>query len=470
MKKYWGQFPNFFTPAFILVYTIAAITVSVGRYYQFQNFYFDLGIFDSAIWKVSRFLPPLVDHIDYGDKLIHIFANHFNPSIFLFSPLFWLANKTEILLIAQSICVGLAAFVAFRIANKRVNNKFVVFSLVFAFLGYVGLQNALISDFHDATVAVLPIMIIFWAYLEKKWSVFFTALVVVLGFKESFAGFGVALSLFIIIQDRSLWKISVSTFVISIIWGYLAIFKIIPSFSGGSYLFAPKVIPNNLFDYLNLFFYPVIKIRTMALSYLTFSLLPLINIATLPLVFENFFERFILSADKGRDLGMHYNAPLSPILFMGSFLVYIWLQKIKVKEIILYLLAGSTIVSVIVLHRFILRGPLGLFYNPVFYQQTGNISYANDFISLTPKEGIIMTQNDLATRFAHSDVRLLRKNYKNIDPDTVLINLTPGQNINSYFPLSEKEVIQLKDDLSKDSNYSSNKLYDEVYLFQKINE
>lgn len=50
------------TITFIVIYTIAAITVSVNRFWQYQNFYFDFGIFDSAIWKAAKFQLPKVDH------------------------------------------------------------------------------------------------------------------------------------------------------------------------------------------------------------------------------------------------------------------------------------------------------------------------------------------------------------------------------------------------------------------------
>ena len=41
---------------------------------------------------------------------------------------------------------------------------------------------------------------------------------------------------------------------------------------------------------------------------------------------------------------------------------------------------------------------------------------------------------DLATSLAHQDVVLLRRNYNKIKPDYVVLNLTEGQNLNSFFP------------------------------------
>ena len=472
MKKFWQRnhekIFHLVSLGFIFLYTIASLIVVLNRYWQYQNFYFDFGIFDSAIWKVSRFQLPFVDHVDYGDTNIMIFGNHFNPSIFLFSPLFWITSKSEILLIAQTLCVSMASYIAFLIAKDKIKNRLAAFSLVFAFLGYVGLQNALISDFHDATVAVLPMMLLFWAFLKEKWKLYFICLFIILGLKESFAGFGLALSLFMLLRNKKYWKISLTTLLISCLWGYLAIKIVIPYFSGGVYFFAPKNHPGNVFDLVSRFYDPLLKLKTIVFSYATFGFLPIFNLASLPLIFENFFERYVLSDGRGLDLGMHYNAPLSVFLFMGSLFTLMYLEKRKNLRRLIAPWAMLTVISVIILHRFILRGPLGLVYNRDFYKQNVGVAYVNNFIAQVPKEGLIMTQNDLATRFTHGDVKLLRRNYALISPDFVALNLTPGQNPNSYFPLSQKEAEGLKNALMKDNNYSLKKYADELYLFSKI--
>ena len=206
---------HYLTLGFIIVYTFAAILVSVNRYWQYQTFYFDFGIFDMAIWKVSHFQIPTIDHVDISRNNIIIFADHFNPSIFLLSPLYWFTSRREVILIAQSVISGLAAFVAFRLADKYLKNKIAVLGLTVAFLGYVGLQNALITDFHEATVAVLPLMLIFWSIFNQKYKLFFIFLIILLGLKETLAGLGICLGIFLIIKDRSLIKIGIITIFIS---------------------------------------------------------------------------------------------------------------------------------------------------------------------------------------------------------------------------------------------------------------
>ncbi len=454
------------TYVFIFVWTLAALSVSLNRHWQYQTGYFDFGIFDTAIWKVSQLKAPLVYHFYFGNTMKMIFADHFNPSIFLFSPLYWLTDRQEIILVAQTLCVSISAIIAFKLADKFLKNKIAVFSLVFAYLGFVGLQNAVITDFHDTTVAVLPVMLMFWAVSKKKWLLYFLFLVITLGFKESFAGLGIAMGIFLLIKSRANWKFSLITIALSILWGVTAVKYIIPYFSGGVYFYQTAPV-SSAGDFIQRFISPSIKLKTYFYSFLSFGFLPLSEISLLPAIFENFFERFFSAVPRGWDLGMHYSATLSPLMFMGALYPLIKIEKaIKHKKVITYY-AIFLMLTVFVLHRFVLRGPLGLAYNPAFYAQNAGVKYLDNIIQKTPRDGLVMTQNALATRFTHGQVVLLRLDYQVINPDYVVLNLTPGQEGDGFFPITFEEAIQLKNLLLKDSKYKLIKFADELYLFSK---
>lgn len=460
---------TFLTAAFVLIYTSAALVVVLNRYWQYQNFYFDLGIFDSAIWQVSRFHPPLVDHVDFGSVKILSLGDHFNPSVFLLSPLYWLTSRTEVLLIAQTLAVGLSGLVVFKIGASQLKSKLAVLALVVAFLGYVGLQNALISDFHEATIAVLPLTLIFYAIFNKKWKLYFLLLIILLGLKETFAGLGVGIGLYLLISDRRQnLKRGMLTILISAVWGIAAMKVIIPYFSGGTYLYTPHYLPATLDEAVNRLFYQQLPRQTIFYTFATFGFLPLFNIAVLPAILENFFERYILYFGKGLDLGMHYNATLAPLLFIGALGVFRFLERRFKNTLAVTILSLAIIGGVIFLHRVVLHGPLGLFYNPVFYQQNQGVKYVDNFVGHFPKDGLIMTQNDLAVRLAHYNVALLRRDYQSLSPDHIILNLTEGQNLNSFYPLKYAEAVDLKNRLLVDPQYKKVEKYGkELYIFSK---
>lgn len=453
---------------FIILYSILALSVSLGRFWQFQSYYYDFGIFDSAIWKVSRFELPIINHINFSGIDRIIFSDHFNPSIFLLSPFYWLTSRQEILLILQVLAVSLGALIAYKLAKQELKSKVATLSLVFAFLGYVGMQNALITDFHEATIAVLVLMLIFWFVNKRQWKYYFICLFILLGLKESFAGLGVGLGIMFLIR-RINWKVGLGTIVVSLIWGYIVIKYVIPYFSGGIYYFTPTTLPNNLEELFKAFVVPSVKYKTVFYSFVTFSFLPLFDISILPAIFENFFERFVLSSYKGIDLGMHYNATLSPLLFMGALRVLGWIEKSKKLKIVATYLGLFIIFIVLFLHRFTLRGPLALGYNKVFYQQFAGSKYVRDFLNEIPRDGLVMTQNDLAVRFTHGKLMLISLDYKKYNPDIVILNLTQGQNPNSLYPLGYSGATALKEMLVNDEDYVLKKYADELYLFTKKN-
>ena len=372
------------------------------------------------------------------------------------------------MLFAQSFLVGVAAYIGFLIAKTRLKSSLAALALIVAFLGYVGLQNALISEFHDTTLSVLPLMVMFWAIYNKRWKTYLIALLILLGIKESFAGLGVGMGLYIFIRDRYDYKVALITILASLLWGYFALKVIIPYFSGGVYLYSNTELPQTIPETFLAFLFPELKWKTIWYTFLTFGFLPVFNIALLPAIFENFLERFVLAPFSSRwDLGLHYNAPLSPLMFMSSLEVLVWMQKRNLLKKAIPVIAIFIILTTVILHRFILRGPLGLFYNPAFYQQADGVKYMDDFLTKIPKEGIIYTQNDIAGRLAHYHVKTFQSDYTKINPDTVALNLTPGQNPNAFSPLREDTVTKLKDELILNKNYTLKKYGDELYIFTK---
>ena len=49
--------------SFIALYSLAAISVSLNRYWQYDAFWYDLGIFDTTVWKWSQFQLPMIAHL-----------------------------------------------------------------------------------------------------------------------------------------------------------------------------------------------------------------------------------------------------------------------------------------------------------------------------------------------------------------------------------------------------------------------
>ncbi|MBP9813873.1 DUF2079 domain-containing protein [Candidatus Woesebacteria bacterium] len=432
----------------IMLYTIAACLVSLHRFWQFEVFYYDFGIFDQAIWNVAHFRAPIIDHFVIGGKII--FADHFSPSMFLLSPLYWITNKPEVLLIAQALAVGASALVLYRLAKHTLHHAVAAFAITMAYLLFVGTQNALIADIHEVTFMALPLMLALYAIITKQLTLFWISFFVTLGFKESSALLGIALSVYMYLYNKKWLHTAIVVGAISLIWGYLTTQLIIPYFYGERYFYTPTFDPNPFKTLWTLVDDPI-KRKTIITSLLSFGFLPLFSPFTWPLLLQDFASRFMQNNFALRwGLGLHYSILLAVIMAFSSINTLVQVKK-RTNPMTLDVIAVALILITVFLHQFKLHGPLGLAYNPAFYANTRNFSFLNDLISRVPPNTTVMTQNNIAPHMIHTHkVFLLRDIYEDFMPDYFVLDLRDGQNGNNFFGV---KIDALMARLSNDARY-----------------
>jgi len=431
-----------------MLYTIAACLVSLHRFWQFEVFYYDFGIFDQAIWNVAHFRAPIIDHFVIGGKII--FADHFSPSMFLLSPLYWITSKPEVLLIAQALVVGASALVLYRLAKHTLHHALAAFAITMAYLLFVGTQNALIADIHEVTFMALPLMLALYAIVTKQLTLFWVSFFVTLGFKESSALLGIALSVYMYLYNKKWLHTAIVVGAISLIWGYLTTQLIIPYFYGERYFYTPTFDPNPFKTLWTLVDDPI-KRKTIITSLLSFGFLPLFSPFTWPLLLQDFASRFMQNNFALRwGLGLHYSILLAVIMAFSSINTLVQVKK-RTNPMTLDVIAVALILVTVFLHQFKLHGPLGLAYNPAFYANTRNFSFLNDLISRVPPNTTVMTQNNIAPHMIHTHkVFLLRDIYEDFMPDYFVLDLRDGQNGNNFFGV---KIDALMARLSNDARY-----------------
>lgn len=444
------------------LFSLAAILVSFNRFWQYDVFYYDFGIFDSAIWNVSRFRAPVIDHLVVGGKLI--FADHFSPSLFLLSPFYWIIDRSEMLLFIQAVSVGLSGFVLYSIGCTVLKNKLQALSILVCYFLFVGLQNAILFDFHEVTVMSLPLMLTFWAIVNKKLPLYIIFFLITLGFKEStfFLGVGIAIVVFFL---RKEWrKIAVASAVLSLMWGLFSIKVVIPYFSGGGYQYSPD-LRDGSFGLLTGFFNYPIKRETLFYSFLSFSFLSIFSPMFWLVLLQDFALRFLPYAPARWGLGVHYSIQTAQLLAISSIYGMKNIKKINFFSSHSVLFCVCIVANAIFLYRFILHGPLALAYNPAFYQNTKNFVFLDNLIKRVPKDVSVMTQNNLASHLTHQKVFLLRNGYQDFKPDYIIMDVRSGQNANDFF--GTVEVNQTLKRLIDDSRYTVVYNTKDQYIFKK---
>ncbi len=449
------------TILFVLLYATAGSLINIHRLRQYDLGYYDFGFFAVSIWKVSRFQLPITDHFVFANKII--FADHFNPSIFLLSPLMWFTSNFEILLIAQSIMVSASGLVLYFISNKILKSSFLSFSIVVAYFLFTGLQNAVYSDFHELTVMTLFLVLTYWSIITNHKKLFILFFIITLGFKESLFLLGFGISIFIFFYKKEWRKLSVITGLASIIWGGVVIKLIIGYFSKGKYNSQPD-LSGGIGMIIMRLFTPIIKIKTVFWILTSFLFLPIITPSLLPILILNFVHRFLNPASTRWDLGLHYNAEIAPTLALASILSLSFLQK-KINHFMIRLIGIILIVCSLFLYRIVFHGPMGLSYNKAFYDHTKDFKFLDDLVNKVPSRGRISAQNNLTPAFFERDIFILRDIYTYMDPDYIVLDSHDGQNPNNY--LGVNDIKSLKEKIKKDNKYTLFYQNGDQYIFKK---
>lgn len=457
-----------FVAIFSILYFLAGINVSLNRYWQYNSFWYDFGIFDETVWKISRFQLPIIPQLNPPNGFL-VWGDHFNPSVVFLAPLYWISQRAEIMFIAQTLFVVLGALIIYAVTREQIKNSFARISILISYLGFVGMQNAIYTDVHNIVFALVPFTLAIWAIYKNNWKLYWLFLIITLGCQESLAGLGIGLGIFLIVKSHKNLKKGIATILLSFAWAILSTKYIMPAISGHPYAYSP-IIPQYLDQWFTDFFVPADKkLKTILVTYATFGFTPLLSLATFPMVIEHFLERFVLNHAGTRwDLGFHYNALLSPIMALGSIEVLLRLEKKKLSHKIITFWAITSILIVLFIHRFYYHGPLMLATNPIFYQQTVQTNFLNVFEKQIPQNGLLMTQNNLASHFTHRNVVLLSKNIEIIKPDIVALDLRLGQNANNFFPQNEDAIGDILQKLST-LNYQKINVTNDQVIFKKIN-
>jgi len=442
-------------------FTIGAVLININRFWQYESGYYDFGIFDQAIWKIAHFKLPIIDHFLVPGKIS--LADHFHPTLYLFAPIYWFTNRSEALFILQDILVGLSGFVLYSIGFKKLRSRFISLCIILTYFLFAGLQNAVHFDFHELTVMTFFLALAYRTIITGQKKLFILLFILILGLKETLFLLGISISVFIFFYRKEWRKIAVFLFFLSIGWGIITIKFLIPYLSGGIYVYSPKAIEglNNLFIRLTT---PSIKLKTIFMTFLSFGFLPVLTPSLWLIYIFNFGSRFLMEGSVRWDLGLHYSAEIAPTLAFSSILALGYIKRLNAR--IAYGWAVGILLISIFLFRFVLHPPMLLAVHPVFYQHTKDFAFLDKLIIQIPKNASVVTQNNLASRFLHQTVWILRENYRRHKADYIILDLRPKQNPNNF--LGIKNVQRLFKDILNNKDYMMIYRTDYQYIFKRI--
>ncbi|HDY74217.1 MAG TPA: DUF2079 domain-containing protein [Euryarchaeota archaeon] len=344
-----------------LLYFTAFTVFSINRHNRFGTSGFDLGIFDQAIWLLSRGEPAFVTV-----RGLHIFGDHASYIHLFTAPLFWLWDDVRALLVLQSFAIASGAVPIYLIARDRMNSRWSPLVFSAAYLMYPSLQHINLWQYHPETLGVPFLLWAFYFAAAGRAKPYYLFVALTLITKEEFALTVFLLGLFVAVKyDRRMGAV---TSIAAVLW-LLTVFKILLPyfnpmgyfrFSQGQVVFGklgrtPAEVVANVFLRPKTVFHALVN--SVNATYLFNLLAPVGFLAALsPLtlgvaslvLFTNMISDFIYM----HLFNHHYTAIIIPVIFVATVYGVSNLKTRRLRHAALALLIGSTILGNIYLAPF----------------------------------------------------------------------------------------------------------------------
>ncbi|MDQ1280062.1 MAG: hypothetical protein QG670_1324 [Thermoproteota archaeon] len=185
----------------ILVYAFIFAYFTILKYYAFDAYAWDLGLYNQAMWTTLYGGKTFYSTLElFLNPSGNFFGIHFKPVLFLILPLYALHPAPETLLVLQASAIALGALPIYWLARDEFKKKSIglVFSVIY--LLYPALQRVNWFDFHPE--AFLPTILFFAIYYlsKKKWPQYLATTIIVLTVAESVSLIVISMGLY------TLWR------------------------------------------------------------------------------------------------------------------------------------------------------------------------------------------------------------------------------------------------------------------------
>ncbi len=469
MFKLFGNkkiyFESGFIIFFLIIVSIGYSIIAVQSHNHFETFGWDLGFFDQIIWKASRGDLVALSTLNFENLL----ADHFQPVLYILSPLYLIKSDVRMILIAQAFLVVLASYPLYLLAKEKSRNIIFSFSIVITYLFFIGTQWLILNEFHQMAFLPLILISVFYSLHKKNKLGYWISIVGLLFIKEEVALLVSALGLVVLTKYK--WKKEgLITIFVGIFSFFFLIYLFMPYLSvKGEYShmgfgdagFTPtdviqKSVTNPEF-FLNSMLNPTVKIKTVFETFFAFGFLPFLSPLYLLPVLENFITRFIYAGPqftKWINVNQHA-APLGILMSVATIysstrLVAFLSKRNKFNKKKLWTILGIYIFCIALFQDFILHGPFNSILKRQLYETKDWMKDNYLVISEIPPNVSIAAQNSLLPHVSQRNkVYLLPEIY---DAEYILIDLYDGQN--KYSPVNYEEMKLLINNLLLSEKYS----------------
>ena len=173
----------------ICLYVAVFAALAVVRYNTFHSAIFDLGIFAQVVWNTAhgRWFETTLDRATNISLIGSFLSVHVVPILLLLAPLYRLWPDPRLLLILQTLALGVAAWPLYVIARQCTGNSMSALIVACCYLAYPALGFLNLFDFHSTVLAIPLTFLAYWAWLGKRPLLFWSTVLLALFTKEEMA-------------------------------------------------------------------------------------------------------------------------------------------------------------------------------------------------------------------------------------------------------------------------------------------
>jgi uncharacterized membrane protein len=218
----------------ILVFAILFGTLGVQNHQNFGTWSYDMGIYDQAIWLVSRGGNTFM-----SVRGLDVWGHHVNLIFYAFVPFYWLGAGPSFLYVAQATSLALGAAPVYLIARDKFKNPWMGFVFAVVFLMYAPMQWISWAMFHPEALVITPFLYAWWFASKERWGWFLAMVLLALSTREDTALAVFMLGIVLMVAMRSapnyrrVVKMSLGVMGLGVVWYFVATKLVIPHFNDG---------------------------------------------------------------------------------------------------------------------------------------------------------------------------------------------------------------------------------------------
>lgn len=453
-----------------LILSILYSFLSVLRHDHFQSGAFDLGIFDQAIWQYSRFIYPF-----NTIKEKFILGDHFNLTLPLFAPFYWIWSDVRIILIVQAFWIVFSSIAIYKLSKLRKFSNFVSLGIAFIYSLFWGFQFAVYFDFHPIIIAVGLLAWMIYFFEAKKTKLFWVTLVSAILTQEN-VGIALASLGFIYLFKKEYRKQAV-LFILFGLFISFAFTKIISLLSPTGYQYWPEVSLNPVYTAIK-FFDSFDKRLVWLYSFSWFSFLPLFSPGTIIAIVLDLAQYFLPVKEFGHMVTpfLHHRAILNLFLILGTIDVLLFLKKRKINiEKLMILLIISSLAQ-----QFVFHFPVNKLSKPIYWKSESWMKDNQSLFKQIPSDASIAASQNIVPHLSQrSQIYLIwprKTSVKGIcgscwwlefsgKPKYMMVDLHSGQWVTQLLETNENFQAAV-DNMKKAGRIKEVKKINDAYLYE----